>query len=416
MRAWNVLVTVVLMLALALAAGCTSDPGTKCKEDSDCASSAYCNRTLKVCVERSDAGLMDGGVLDGGAPTGASCILDCADPACANQICRPASGECDVAERCTNGACPADGFKADNTPCVTSCNGHCQGGACAGTMSCDDHNPCTDDACNALEQCIHTERLGRACPDDGNPCTDDVCDELARCVHPASAEGASCNSDDRCTTDKKCNGNKQCVGTPLSCSDDCNTGSGCDPATGCVKRAKPDGTECTDDGNPCTKDACLGGACKHGYPVHAATDWMNWPVVPEARADKEFILIGGANGKAAVDKKTCLMWKRDVEQGAYSWPVANDTSKACTSVVEGYGNWRLPTVTELLSLVDYKKTSSPAINTTVFPSVPGNWFWTSTGWAGDLGLAWLIDFNDGYVEGRTVPVVNKVTGYVRCVR
>src|SRR3989442_39541 len=47
-------------------------------------------------------------------------------------------------------------------------------------------------------------------------------------------------------------------------SDQCQDAGACDPSTGlCSSPAKPDGTSCSDDGNPCTADMCSGGACTH---------------------------------------------------------------------------------------------------------------------------------------------------------
>ncbi len=40
-------------------------------------------------------------------------------------------------------------------------------------------------------------------------------------------------------------------------------------------------------------------------------------------------------------------------------------------------NWRLPTVKELMSIMEYK-CFDPAMNLTVFPEIPGSRFWTST--------------------------------------
>ena len=81
---------------------------------------------------------------------------------------------------------------------------------CNADTACDDHNPCTTDACTDA-RCVHTALAnGTACTDDGNVCTTDVC-AAGTCNHAALADGAAC----------------------------------------------------TDDGNPCTTDACRAGACGH---------------------------------------------------------------------------------------------------------------------------------------------------------
>ncbi len=57
----------------------------------------------------------------------------------------------------------------------------------------------------------------------------------------------------------------------------------------------------------------------------------------------------------------------------YRW----DDARALTSHLAGKHDWRLPTVEELLTLVDYTRTA-PAINTTLFPGTPAAYFWSST--------------------------------------
>lgn len=85
----------------------------------------------------------------------------------------------------------------------------CAGGACAGGAmpSCGDQNPCTDDACDPQQGCVHDFNTdpcsdGNACtgPEicafgvcvvgpqlycfDGDPCTGDVCDPASGCLYP----------------------------------------------------------------------------------------------------------------------------------------------------------------------------------------------------------------------------------------
>ena len=109
--------------------------------------------------------------------------------------------------------------------CLLECDGDhlvCKEGECLHDASCEDNDPCTDDAC-VQYYCRNTDN--QAFCDDGNQCTlNDVC-----------AEGT-------------------CAGTWDSCDDQIAcTADSCQAATGCEHAA--DDLLC-DDGDGCTVDAC----------------------------------------------------------------------------------------------------------------------------------------------------------------
>lgn len=70
--------------------------------------------------------------------------------------------------------------------------------------------------------------------------------------------------------------------------------------------------------------------------------------------------------------------------------------------------WRLPTVTELQSLVDYSRTD-PAIDTEKFPDTKSDWYWTGTECAWKKHARWVVNFYYGYVS-------DDYDGYYACVR
>ena len=70
--------------------------------------------------------------------------------------------------------------------------------------------------------------------------------------------------------------------------------------------------------------------------------------------------------------------------------------------------WRLPTVQELLSVIDYTK-SEPA---TQMEGFSNNTYWTSTVSKGYPSFAWIVDLTHGYSNNSFKEFIN----YVRFVR
>ncbi len=96
--------------------------------------------------------------------------------------------------------------------------------------------------------------------------------------------------------------------------------------------------------------------------------------------------------ETVVDTTTGLEWQ--ASPFAESMKHA-DAVQACAELrLGGHDDWRLPTRTELLTLVDDTR-CSPAIDTDAFPNTPNTWFWTSTAYAGDKDYAWLVGFGNG---------------------
>ena len=98
-----------------------------------------------------------------------------------------------------------------------------------------------------------------------------------------------------------------------------------------------------------------------------------------------------------------LEWQADVPDRTYTWQEAKDYA---ASLGDG---WRLPTIQELLTLVDYTK-HNPACS--VFPDCPSEWFWSSSAFSGVSSLAWVVYFYYGYTGNGVVGGY----GRVRCVR
>jgi len=111
----------------------------------------------------------------------------------------------------------------------------------------------------------------------------------------------------------------------------------------------------------------------------------------------------------AVDPGTGLMWQRKPAAEQLDWEAAQHYC-GCLGLA-GYGDWRLPSRIELVSLVDYRR-QEPSIDIEAFPETPNTWYWSSSAVAGDPLVAWYLSFMDG----NTHEASRDVSYGVRCVR
>lgn len=111
------------------------------------------------------------------------------------------------------------------------------------------------------------------------------------------------------------------------------------------------------------------------------------------------------------DTKTCLIWQAE-HVGPMPWQEAMHYAE----ILDLCGSrwWRLPTIEELFTLVDFTRTN-PA---SAFPGAVPYDFWSLTLYDFDKFAAWHVNFNNGrrgyvyfnYCNGE------RVNYYARCVR
>ncbi|HVM95615.1 MAG TPA: lectin-like protein [Candidatus Acidoferrales bacterium] len=195
----------------------------------DAAEPYVCERPTAVCGDGIVGGAeaCDQGIANG---TPGSCCSSACTLQPAGTECRPAAGECDLAETCNGSSptCPVDNKKALYADCGDQSDTDC-------------HAP---DYCDGTGTCVSNNFYsGYPCTPDSSDCTDDVCDGAGSCTHPDLIVGTPCGdfSDTDCTHPDTCNGSGICLPNDVAVN-----------------------TACTSDGNQCTKDICNGsGSCTH---------------------------------------------------------------------------------------------------------------------------------------------------------
>jgi hypothetical protein len=139
----------------------------------------------------------------------------------------------------------------------------------------------------------------------------------------------------------------------------------------------------------------------NSYYVRAVRGGQNWSL-------NNFV----NNGDGTVtDTNKGLMWQQSSPETGMNWEQALSYCEGLTT--GGHNDWRLPTVKELQSIVDYGR-YDPAINTDYFLNIRSfdYLYWSSTTYADDTLNTWLLNFISGYVIN-----YDKLSShYVRAVR
>ena len=338
-----------------------------------------------------------------------------------------------------------------NASCVAS-------GTCAGlnVSDCDDGNPCTADLCDAAHNgCWHTNMTNGIACGYGAVCGAGTCACAPGYVSVTSGDGKVCAADGPVW------GNLPFSPASLT---DAGDGTVTDSDTGLVwQQANPAGSGVTwDAANQGCIALKLGNASDWRLPTLAELSTLidfnksnpatpnvlqtnvtlgYWSATPLANGSGNawtvsFVIgteqaaqvtsnnhvrcVRGTTASHAGDRFTLatntvtdtwtqLIWQRAPDASAETTVSAKGY---CDSLaLDGSTGWRIPNIVELRSIVD-RSVSGPAIDGTVFPATPSEWFWASSGAAGSSVNFWSVYFSEGKSEGN-----DKVNTFrLRCVK
>ena len=115
------------------------------------------------------------------------------------------------------------------------------------------------------------------------------------------------------------------------------------------------------------------------------------------------------DGDTVHDALTGLVWTREtLAGGRRNWGDAKKAASECR--IGGFTDWRLPTIKELLSIVDYER-SEPAIDSAF--QCESSWYWSATPLASSRSdFAWFVYFRSGFSYWDS----QYLEGFVRAVR
>jgi hypothetical protein len=318
---------------------------------------------------------------------------------------------------CTDSSSCADGYycgarnycvKDGSDPCLPDpCNGH---GSCANTTGaavCDCNTDWATPWCAACQSGFYEyPALSGLCIDD--PCLPDPCSGHGNCDNTAGTAGCTCSgrfAGATCTTCAEGYTGTQCD----ACTDgafgnypNCFVpGPGFCVTSQCFPVPPTNQTTCYNNNTnmactafPCNSDGTLDFCGQDAQYTknnrtftcyNASGNVTPCASLPSASADE-----------AVSDSLTGLMWQRTWVSGK-AWQQAIDYCDTLTD--GGYGDWRLPSPHELLSIVN-NGTYNPAIDTIALPGTPSGDFWSSSSYVDitDLDLAWLVNFDNGNVD------------------
>jgi hypothetical protein len=146
----------------------------------------------------------------------------------------------------------------------------------------------------------------------------------------------------------------------------------------------------------------------------AADPLASWSTV--INGSLRFRVLTGFNNAAVLDKETGLVWERSPDSGTRDWLVAH---RFCIDRAVGNRTrkgWRLPTVQEIVSLVDPTRAAPSLPAGHPFTNVEPDFYWSATTFGENPALAWGAGFENNLTEPGARFTDKTTKRFVWCVR
>ncbi len=118
-------------------------------------------------------------------------------------------------------------------------------------------------------------------------------------------------------------------------------------------------------------------------------------------AQDRFVLVlpteGNPDGEAVLDRETCLVWELAPGDTKLDWDSA--VEQCISKTVGSRMGWHLPTIEQLLSLIDRNATSGGPLLPAGHPfkNVVSGFYWVADNLPSDKSRAKTVEFNTGEV-------------------
>ncbi len=322
------------------------------------------------------------------------------------------------------GGCTADDFLPRNQNCQPNCNGkECGDDGCGGSCgTCENGKTCNSNG-KCVENCT-PDCNGKECGDDGCGGSCGTCDN-----------GKTCNSDGKCV--EHCQP-KTCQDLGYECGQADDGCGGTLDCGGCGEHQACENHKCVENCTPKTCDDL-------GYKCGQADDGCGGTLDCGTCADNEACKDHKCVKIVWTDPATGLMWQVQAPDKGIHWQQAMDY---CANLdLGGYTDWRLPTISELRSLIrGCNKTATGGVCGVTDDCLawgeclndsckgcddnkgpangcywPGNMqgecggYWSSSSVANGSGFAWIVGFEGGDVYNNGKDGWDGYR-YARCVR